>query len=61
MSIIPTPPGALGGDDESMMGEGQAQASGDAEQATRPMDEAPPAEDEQLRGAGPLDPDKGAP
>jgi len=61
MSIIPTPPGALGDDDESMMGEGQSQASGDAEQATMPMEEAPPVEDEQLRGSGPLDPGKGAP
>jgi len=61
MSIIPTPPSALGDDDGCMISEGQAQGSGDAERATRPMDEAPPAGDEQLRGAGPLDPDKGAP
>lgn len=61
MSIIPTPPDVFGSDEESVMPEGARVASGDAEQTTRPFEEAPSVEDEQLRGNAPLDPDKGAP
>ena len=61
MSTIPTSPTLVPDDDPSDMTEGERVASGDAEQATRPFEQAPAVEDEQVRGNAPLDPDREPP